>query len=66
MTFEEMVNKICSSLPDGYQIIIELENGYGGVKMLLPDTDEEIDGHLDDSSLEEQVTELLAFALSKN
>ena len=66
MTFEELTNKICSLLPDGYQMIIELENGYGGVKMLTPDEDEEIDGHLDGSTLEEQVTELLAFAQYKN
>jgi hypothetical protein len=58
-TFNELINKICGELPEGYQIIIECENGYGVVNLLLPDTDAEIDGHSDDSTVEDMALALL-------
>ena len=62
MNFNDLINKLCEELPEGYQIIIECENGAGGVKLLPPDTDAEIDGYIDDSTIEEMTLCLLRMA----
>jgi hypothetical protein len=59
MTANELFNKLCGELLDGYQIVIECENGSGSVKLLPPDTDAEIDGHMDDATMEEMTLALL-------
>lgn len=59
MTFDEVINKICEELPEGYQITIDIENGYGGVRLLVPDSDAEIEGHQDEQSIEVAALELL-------
>jgi hypothetical protein len=66
LTFKELINKICGELPDGYQLIIECENGYGGGKLLLPDTDAELEIEYDDLDIDLQILDLLERAKSGN
>lgn len=61
MNFNDLINKVCGELPEWYQIIIECENGYGGVALRMPNGDI-IDGCLDDTTIDEQVLELLKYA----
>ena len=32
----EIANTICRDLPEGYEIVLSLENGYGGVMLICP------------------------------
>ena len=64
MGFQELVNQICGEMPEGYQIIIELENGCGCAKLLIPGSDAEIEDYDGDSTFEQHVTNLLKIAKS--
>ena len=33
----EIANTICRDLPEGYEIVLSLENGYGGVTLMCPE-----------------------------
>jgi len=59
ISFKDLINKVCGELPEGYQLIIECENGYGGGKLLLPDTDAEFEIDYDDLDIDHQILDLL-------
>lgn len=61
-SYNEVINTLCRDLPEGYQIVIECEQGSGQVKLLLPDSDDEIDGHPDTKDFEQRTMELLEWA----
>lgn len=56
-TLFEAINKACGELPEGWMIYIEMENGYGGVR--LEYEGEEVKLDYTDLDLTEQVGEAL-------
>ena len=65
MTTNEFCNFVCGNLPEGYTISIELENGYGGMKLEGPDGVVDLEGMGFDLSdtIEEQVCVVVWYLL---
>ena len=63
--FQELLNKVCGELPEGFQIVIIAENGYAGCHLINEDGDDvevEQDTFEGEDSLQEEVLELLRVA----
>jgi hypothetical protein len=67
MTLHDMTQLACGELPEGYQIHIHMENGYGEATLYFPTQEPPYDGSLDgstlaDANIEKQVVELVKLA----
>lgn len=62
MTVYDLTQLVCGELPEGFEMGIHLENGYGGVKLEMDDGGEVEGDELADSSLETQIVELVKLA----
>lgn len=60
----EAIQRACGELPEGYEVRLHMENGYGGIEWSAPDgTVELIDGEgFIDSDINEAVDAALAHA----
>jgi hypothetical protein len=61
---EEMINKICGQLPEGWEINLCMENGAAWVELISQNGNGGEDMHIDggDKTLEEQLNEALCVA----
>jgi len=62
MTFDDLCNMVAGELPEGWEMRIVLEKGYGGVKLYDPFGDKR-DPSQSDGTLESQVFTALEAAL---
>ena len=61
--FNDLCNTVARHLPQGWEITLALESGYGGLKLVDPDGDDpELSLEGNDYSLEEQVQICVDFA----
>ena len=62
ISLHDLTQLVCGELPEGFEMEIHLENGYGGVKLEMDDGGEVEGDELADSNLETQIIELVKLA----
>jgi hypothetical protein len=64
-TLEQNIEMAAGNLPPAWSLIIEVENGWGGVKAIRPDGTE-VDMDTGDNCLAEQVADAVRLARDEN
>jgi len=61
----DIFNRVCASIPEGWQILISLEHSYGGIVIVDPDGDVS-DWYEDDITFEEMVHNAMQYCIDND